>query len=80
MRRRTVAGERDGSCLWMLVRSEFLCYSAHEIRLALEMVCCGDADAMRALRMEIERNRRFLQSVCEEEVRGEWSEGVMAVK
>ena len=45
----------------MLTRSGF-----RDLRAALEMVRCGDAHAMRVLTMEIDRHRRFPQSVCEE--------------
>lgn len=41
------------------------------------MVSCGDADAMR---LECERNRRFLQRLGGEEMRFEGSEFVIGVQ
>lgn len=53
----------------MLVRSGFRCQSLQAIPPALEMVRCGDADAMRVLmRLKVERNRRFLQRLGNQEM------------
>lgn len=49
----------------MLVRSEFWFRFLQAIPPALQMVSCGDADAMSVFRLEIER---FLQSLGRQEM------------